>query len=102
MPLPKPVLSGESDVLVAATEAAGEILLRQGREDEALKMKFDLLKAQAEAMAFRTKWDEAVAKYEQALRIKGVSAEERAECEKRLGEVHAMKKGRDCHAAEAR
>ena len=42
-------------------------------------MKFDLLKAQAEAMAFRTKWDEAVARYEQALLIKGVSAEERGE-----------------------
>ena len=51
-PMPKPVLSGNSKILVAATEAACGILRRQGKENEARKLTLGLLKAQAEARAF--------------------------------------------------
>ena len=51
-PMPKPVLSGNSEVLVAATEAACGILHRQGKESEARKLRLGLLKAQAKARAF--------------------------------------------------
>ena len=51
-PMPKPVLSGSSEVLVAATEAACGILRRQGKDSEARKLRLGLLKAQADARAF--------------------------------------------------
>jgi len=51
-PMPKPVLSGASEVLAAATEAACAILRRQGRGDEARKWEQSFEKAQAEASAF--------------------------------------------------
>ena len=51
-PMPKPVLSGRSEVLVAATEAACGILRRQGKDSVADGLKRSLVKAQAEARAF--------------------------------------------------
>jgi tetratricopeptide (TPR) repeat protein len=51
-PMPKPVLSGASEVLVAATEAACEILRRQGKDREAGRLRRALVEAQAEARAF--------------------------------------------------
>ena len=51
-PMPKPVLSGGSKVLAAATEAACGILRRQGKDSEARGLQRGLVKAQAEARAF--------------------------------------------------
>lgn len=71
-PLHKSLLSGNSEVFAAATEAAQKILLRQGREDEARRLKLDLLKAQAEALAFLRELDEALDRFSRMLSIEGV------------------------------
>jgi len=51
-PMPKPVLSGNSDVLAAATEAACEILRRHGKDGEARRLERDVGEARARAAAF--------------------------------------------------
>ncbi|MBN2315654.1 MAG: hypothetical protein JXM79_17130, partial [Sedimentisphaerales bacterium] len=47
----KPVSTGASETLVKATEAASDILSKQGKLDEVSKLRINLLKAQAEASA---------------------------------------------------
>ncbi|NOX54757.1 MAG: tetratricopeptide repeat protein, partial [Planctomycetes bacterium] len=54
-PMPKPVLSGLSDILKEATESAVAILRRQGRNAKAEQWRSQFLKAQSEAHAFLQK-----------------------------------------------
>ncbi len=54
-----------------------------------LKLRFGLLKPRAEVLAFLKSGDEAIAKFKEALAIKGLSAKERAECEKRIKELES-------------
>jgi len=58
-PMPKPVLSGSSEVLGSATKAACAILRRQGKEGEARKWEIALRRAQEEAMTFLKKAESA-------------------------------------------
>jgi hypothetical protein len=85
----KPAFTGHSEALAAATRAAGEILRKQGKEAEALKLQFSLLKAQAEALADSGKAAEAVARFREVLVVKGVSAADKEFCEKRIKELQA-------------
>ncbi len=48
----KPILTGASETLVKATQEACDILRKQGKTEEAKKLKLDLLKVQAEASAY--------------------------------------------------
>ena len=83
----KPAFTGASESLVAATKAASEILRKQGKEDEALKLQFSMLKAQSEALASLGKHEEAIAKLKEALGVKGISAAQKEECEKKINEL---------------
>jgi hypothetical protein len=49
--VPKPVVTGAGETLVAATKAACEILNKQGKAEEVKKLQAGLLKAQADAAA---------------------------------------------------
>ena len=82
--IPKPVLTGDSQTLRDAVQAASEILCKQGKEDEALKIQFIMLKAQAEALAKYGRHQDAIAKYKETLSVKGISAEQKEECEKKI------------------
>ena len=68
---PKPVSTGGSETLVAATKAACEILRKQGKLDEVKKLQFNLLKAQAEASAALLKEPETLAKFKELLALPG-------------------------------
>ena len=46
-----------------------------------------MLKAQAAAAADLMKYEEAIAKFKAALAVKGISAEEKEECEKKLKQI---------------
>jgi hypothetical protein len=85
----KPAFTGHSEALVAATRAAGEILRKQGKEAEALKLQFSLLKAQAEALADSGNIAEAVARFREVLVVKGVSAADKEFCEKKIKQLQA-------------
>ena len=89
--IPKPALIGNSDVLKAATRSAAEIFRRQGKEAEALKIEFSLLKAQAEAFAHAGQKVEALAKFNEALASKGATAEDKQACTKRINELRTAK-----------
>ena len=83
-PMPKPILLGNSEVLAAAAEAACGILRRQGKEDGSRKIRVATLKAQAEALAFLWKRDEALTRFGKLLTVKGALSEDLAEWEKRI------------------
>lgn len=78
-----------------AARAAAEILVRQGKHDEALAelSKFDLgqfqgepralmLRQMADILATQGKKPEAVTKYEEAVKVEGISAGTKTACEK--------------------
>jgi parallel beta-helix repeat protein len=81
---PKPVLLGNTETLASATKAASEILRSQGKEAEALKLQINLLMAQGNALGILDKKAEALEKFKEALKAKGITAEEREECEKKI------------------
>jgi len=58
----KPVLTGASETLVKATQAATEILTKQGKLDQVKELQQNLAQAQAEAFAFRNERKEMLAK----------------------------------------
>ena len=93
-PLAKPILSGNSEVLAAAAEAACGILRRQGKEDGSRKVRVTTLKAQAEALAFLRKRDEALAKFGELLAARGAQSEDLAEWEKRITRLPAETRGK--------
>ncbi len=81
---PKPVLLGNSETLVAATKAACEILIKQGKEADALKLQFSLLVAHGNAFAILNQKKEATARFKEAQEVKGISASEKEEILKKL------------------
>jgi hypothetical protein len=80
----KPVSTGGSETLVAATKAASEILRKQGKLDEVRKLQFNLLKAQAEASASLLKESETLSKFKQLLALPGTPSADVEECAKRI------------------
>ena len=89
---PKPVLLGNTETLASATKAASEILRVQGKADEALKLQVSLLMAQGDAFGILDKKTEALEKFKEALKVKGITAEEREECEKKIKALEAEEK----------
>jgi tetratricopeptide (TPR) repeat protein len=81
---PKPASTGGSETLIAATKAASEILAKQGKNDEVKKLKFNLLKAQAEAAAGLLKESDAIAKFKEMLALPGSFTADMEACEKRI------------------
>lgn len=81
----KPAFTGGTESFAAATKAASEILRKDGKEDEALKLQISMLKAQAEAFADIGKKAEMIAKFKEVLAYKGVFAADKEPCEKRIG-----------------
>lgn len=67
----KPVSTGGSDSLVAATKAASEILLKRGKADEVGNLQFNLLKAQAEAFAGVLKMSPMLSKFKEIAALPG-------------------------------
>jgi tetratricopeptide (TPR) repeat protein len=82
--IPKPVLTGDSQTLRDAVQAASEIMRKQGKEDEVFKIQFTILKAQAEALAKYGRHQESIAKFKEALSIKGISTVQKDDCEKKI------------------
>ena len=83
---PKPVSTGNSETLVAATKAAGEILRKQGKLDEANKLQFNLLKAQAEASASLLREVETLSKFNELLALPGSFTADMEACAKRIAD----------------
>jgi hypothetical protein len=81
---PKPASTGNSETLVAATEAACEILSKQGRLEEVSKLQFNLLKAQAEASAALLKEPETLSKFKELLALPGSLTADIEACAKRI------------------
>lgn len=81
----KPAFTGGTESLAAATKAASEILRKQGKEGEAIKLQISLLKAQAEAFADIGKKAEMMAKFKEVLACKGVFPADKEPYEKRIG-----------------
>jgi tetratricopeptide (TPR) repeat protein len=67
VPVPKPVLLGNSQAYRDAVQAASEIYRKQGKEAEALKLQSGMLKAQAEAYAALRNRQETIAKFRELL-----------------------------------
>jgi tetratricopeptide (TPR) repeat protein len=82
--VPKPASTGASETLVKATEAACEILCQQGKPDEARKLRFNLLKAQAEASAALLKEPETLSKFKELLALPGSLTADMEACAKRI------------------
>jgi len=81
---PKPASTGNSETLVAATKAACEILSKQGKLEEVNKLRFNLLKAQAEASAALLKKPEALSKFKELLALPGSLTADMEACAKRI------------------
>ena len=81
---PKPVSTGNSETLVAATKGACEILRKQGKLDEVNKLQFNLLKAQAEASAGLLKEPETLSKFKELLALPGSLTADMEACAKRI------------------
>jgi hypothetical protein len=81
---PKPASTGSSETFVAATEAACEILRKQGKLDEVSRLQSNLLKAQAEASAALLKQPETIATLRQLLSLPGSWTANREACAKRI------------------
>ena len=93
-PMPKPILSGNSEVLAAAAGAACGILRRQGKEDDSRKIRVTTLKAQAEALAFLRKRDEALAKFGELLTVKNAPSEDLIKWGERTAKLPAETRGK--------
>jgi hypothetical protein len=85
----KPAFTGSNEAFIAATKAASEILNKQGKQDEVLKLQISMLKAQAEAFSDIGKKTEAIANLKEVLASKGVFGAEQEACEKRINELQA-------------
>ncbi len=83
----KPAFTGGNEAFIAATKAASEILIKQGKQEEVLKLQISMLKAQAQAFADVGKKAEAVAKFKDILASKGMFGSEQEACEKRINEL---------------
>ena len=83
---PKPVSTGNSETLVAATKAACEILRKQDKLDEVNKLQFNLLKAQAEASASLLKEPETLSKFKELLALPGSFTADMEACAKRIAD----------------
>ena len=83
---PKPVSTGNSETLVAATKAACEILRKQGKLEEVNKLQFNLLKAQAEASASLFKEAETLSKFKELLALPGSLTADMEACAKRIAD----------------
>lgn len=83
---PKPVSTGGSETLVAATKAASEILHKQGKREEMNELQFNLLKAQAEASASLLKESETLCKFKQLLALPGRFTADRETCANRIAD----------------
>ncbi|MFA7157997.1 MAG: right-handed parallel beta-helix repeat-containing protein [Kiritimatiellia bacterium] len=81
---PKPVLLGNTETLASATRSASEILRSQGKETEALKLQVSLLMAQGNALGILDNKAGAMEKFKEALKVKGITDEDREECEKKI------------------
>ncbi len=80
----KPVSTGASTTLVAATSAACEILRTQGKLKEAKKLQFNLVKAQAEAAASLLEEAETLSKFTELLALPGALSANVEACAKRI------------------
>jgi hypothetical protein len=90
---PKPISTGGSETLAAATKGACEILRKQGKFDEVNKLQFNLLKAQAEASASLLKEPETLSKFKALLAIPGGLTADREACAKHIeGSEKAVRK----------
>ncbi|MBN1419395.1 MAG: hypothetical protein JXP34_11505 [Planctomycetes bacterium] len=67
----KPVSTGAGETLAAATRAASEILRERGRLEEAQKLQFNWVKAQAEAAAGLLEEAETLSKFKELLALPG-------------------------------
>jgi hypothetical protein len=80
----KPVSTGGSETLVAATKAASEILRKQGKLDEVGNLQFNLFKAQAEASAALLQEPETIAKFQELLALPGKFTADMEACANRI------------------
>lgn len=87
-PIPKPVLTGDSETLRAAVQAASEILRKQGRGDEVLKIQASVRKARAEVLAVLGMQSEALAQFKEITDAdKSLLTSDKLACEKRIDEL---------------
>jgi tetratricopeptide (TPR) repeat protein len=86
-PIPKPVLTGDSQTLRDAVQASSDILRKQGKEAEAIKLHASLLKPRAEALGGMGKKAEAIAVFGEITDDRSIFTPGREAWEKRL---HAL------------
>jgi hypothetical protein len=83
---PKPVSTGNSETLVAATKAACDILRKQDKLDKVNRLQFNLLKAQAEASASLLNEPETLSKFKELLALPGSFTADMEACAKRIAD----------------